>query len=410
MRIQRFLNELCIFKHRASTTENEHRAGDHVYQLMRSIGLVASIEEFKSQKRMAWEMIAILMFFMAEVIFYFSNSSLSVVSGFLGLILFWGYFTTRFKPLSPLFNFSKSRNIIGKINNPDASFKIVFTAHYDTARSGFLWNPKRVASFRFNFLSGFSFIILLFVFVILKPAGIEHSIISLLVILIGGVIIGQILIQLISVFSGKPVNGASDNASGVAAMLDLAAKFKENHLPEIEYWFVATGSEEVGAIGMKDFLKKHKDDFDKENTYFINLDNIGSGNLHYYLGEGMLNFYRFSRELIEAAKKAASLKKFNQVTPAKYRLAYTDAIVPASRGYKSILFLATDDRGMIPNWHWETDTTENIDFKVPKLASNFIQKMVTNLYQILKDKIELNKKDMKQIQERLSSTDEFADY
>ena len=58
-----------------------------------------------------------------------------------------------------------------------------------------------------------------------------------------------------------------------------------------------------------------------------------------------MNFYKFSKSLIEAAEKTSQDKEFNAVTPAKYKLAYTDAIVPASRGYHSILLLATDDNG-----------------------------------------------------------------
>ena len=71
MRIQRFLNELCILKHRASSTENEHRAADHINQFMRSLGLVVSVDEFKSQKRYTWELVTITLFFFIQAVLYF---------------------------------------------------------------------------------------------------------------------------------------------------------------------------------------------------------------------------------------------------------------------------------------------------------------------------------------------------
>ncbi|MDW7681452.1 MAG: M28 family peptidase, partial [bacterium] len=318
MRIQRLINELCIFKHRASATENERRAAQHIYQIMRSLGLVAVIEEFKSQQRMNWELATILSFFLLSAVFYFFAPMVSVILGIVGFLLFWGYFTTSFKPLSLFFRFSKSQNVVGKFPNPDAPFKIVFTAHYDSARSSPLWNPKRVNLFRFNFLAGVGLMLALVFMVALKPFSIEHPILNIAVVALGAFVVGQMVLQLYSGFSGKPVEGASDNASGVAVMLEMAARLKQKTMPLFEFWFVATGSEEVGAIGMKEFLRAHADDFDKETSYFINFDNIGSGTLHYFVGEGMLKLYRFSNDLILAAKKTTQLKKFQPVTSSTY--------------------------------------------------------------------------------------------
>jgi len=405
MRIERFLNELCIFKDRASSTENEHRAAKHIYQIMRSFGLAVSIDEFKSVKRYTWELMLITSFFLIQAVIYFFYPIFSLIFGIVGLILFWGNFTTRFKPLAPLFKFSKSNNVVGKYQNPDATFKVILTAHYDTARSGPMWDPKNVSKFRFNFLLSFYAILVLLIFSTLNILNINNLIFNVIVVLIGIYITGQIIVLLFSGLTGKPVEGASDNASGVAVMLDLAARLKEMSCPEIEFWFVATGSEEVGALGMTDFLKTYSEDIEKDNTYFINFDNIGSGNLHYYVGEGMLNFYKFSRELISAARKTAEQKDFKSVTSSKYKLAYTDSIVPTSRGFKAILFLATDDKDQIPNWHWHTDTLENIDYSVPQLASDFCMKMIGNLQQDFKQILNENKKEMIKLQEEMGDTE-----
>lgn len=401
MRINRIIGELCIFKHRASGSPNERKAAEHIYQFMRNIGLVAKIDEFKSQQRMTGELITIMAFFIAEVALYFFFPIISIIAGLIGLVLFWGYFTRRFKPLAPLFRHSASWNVVGRFNNPNAQFKVIFTAHHDTARSGPLWNPKTVANFRLNFLIGFFILILLQAVAILTLFSFEAFIFKLLMIIIGVYVLGNIAVLLISGLKGELVPGASDNASGVAVMLDVAARLKSLTFPEIEFWFVSTGSEEVGAVGMESFMKTYAEDLARDNSYFINFDNLGKGTPHYFLGEGMLNFYKFSRELIAAAEKASERKEFRMITPAQYRLAYTDAIVPAGKGYPAILLLALDERGLIPNWHWPSDTLENVDMSVPQLTSDFALELVNNLHETLKRQIEKNQKDMSQLQKEL---------
>lgn len=190
-------------------------------------------------------------------------------------------------------------------------------------------------------------------------------------------------------------------------MLDVASRLKVDSFPLIDFWFVSTGSEEVGAVGMSSFLKAYAEDFIKDNTYFINFDNLGKGNPHYFLGEGMLNFYKFSPDLVKAAERTARLKEFKEFRPAKYKVAYTDAIVPACRGYQAILFLALDERGVIPNWHWRTDTIENIDFAVPQLTSDFILEMLNNLSEIFQLKVKKNQEELKKLQQEMLESEEL---
>jgi len=406
MRIKRFIGELCILKHRASSSNNERKAAEHILHFMRNIGLVAKIDEFKSQQRMTGELVTIVSLFLIEVVLYFHFPVLSFLAGLMGLVLFWGYFTTRFKPLAPLIRHSISSNVVGSFINSNAPFKVIFTAHYDTARSGPLWNPKTVANFRLNFLLGFFIVVLLQIIIILKLLSIDVFLLNFVVGLIGIYIIGHITVVLISGLKGELVQGASDNASGVAVMLDLAARLKQLPVPEIEFWFVATGSEEVGVVGMENFMTSYAEDISRDNTYFINFDNVGKGTPHFFVGEGMLNFYKFSDELIHAAEQTSQLKQFSAITPEKYRIGYTDAIVPASRGYHAILFLALDERGLIPNWHWHTDTIENVDMSVPQLTADFAFEMVMELQKNLKQKLEKKQEAIDQLQEEMSELED----
>jgi hypothetical protein len=68
-------------------------------------------------------------------------------------------------------------------------------------------------------------------------------------------------------------NGADDNASGVAVMLDLAGKLKTANLSN-NYLFMAFSGEEMGLLGSNYFTKNATLDLSKAN-YMINMDMVG---------------------------------------------------------------------------------------------------------------------------------------
>ena len=75
--------------------------------------------------------------------------------------------------------------------------------------------------------------------------------------------------------AGKIHNGADDNASGVAGVLELAKYFKSNNIREkYNFLFMCFSGEELGLVGSKKFCEKPTIDLSKVN-YMINLDMIG---------------------------------------------------------------------------------------------------------------------------------------
>ncbi|MDZ4823390.1 MAG: M20/M25/M40 family metallo-hydrolase [Flavobacteriales bacterium] len=70
-------------------------------------------------------------------------------------------------------------------------------------------------------------------------------------------------------------NGADDNASGVAAMLELAERLQTSNAAESNnYLFIAFSGEEKGIIGSKYFCEHPTIDFSKVN-YMLNMDMVG---------------------------------------------------------------------------------------------------------------------------------------
>ena len=69
-------------------------------------------------------------------------------------------------------------------------------------------------------------------------------------------------------------NGADDNASGTAALIELARMLKKSKLKKNNYLFIAFSGEELGLFGSKYFTEHPTMDLTKIN-YMINMDMIG---------------------------------------------------------------------------------------------------------------------------------------
>ena len=69
-------------------------------------------------------------------------------------------------------------------------------------------------------------------------------------------------------------NGADDNASGIAALIELSKLLKKSKLKNNNYLFIAFSGEEMGLYGSKYFTEHATVDITKVN-YMINMDMIG---------------------------------------------------------------------------------------------------------------------------------------
>lgn len=79
-----------------------------------------------------------------------------------------------------------------------------------------------------------------------------------------------------SLWTGKPEihNGADDNASGTATVLELAKILKKSNLKKSNFLFICFSGEELGLFGSKYFTEKPTIPLDNIN-YMINCDMVG---------------------------------------------------------------------------------------------------------------------------------------
>lgn len=156
------------------------------------------------------------------------------------------------------------------------------------------------------------------------------------------------------------IDDESDPGYAASAAARIRRKVTMNvdrELVEKEVWFVATGSEEVGTVGMKAFLSAYGHEL--ADAVIINLDNVGSGAVAYITREGMATRFEADRRLVGATRRAVREADL-PVKGREYRGLSTDATPALARGFRAMSVMAFDINGRLPNWHWTTDTADAV--------------------------------------------------
>ncbi len=154
-----------------------------------------------------------------------------------------------------------------------------------------------------------------------------------------------------------PIGDPEYAANAASRIRKRVSEGSDHSLAEKEVWFIATGAEESGTWGMRAFLEEYADEL--RGAFIINLDNIGAGNLYWITKEGMARRYGSDRRLMSAARKVSRQEEI-LVKGREYRGLSTDATPALARKFKAMSIMAFDINGRLPNWHWHTDTSENV--------------------------------------------------
>jgi len=156
------------------------------------------------------------------------------------------------------------------------------------------------------------------------------------------------------------VPGANDNASGVAAALEIARVMKKNNFaPENKIMFIAFGAEELGLWGSRDFAV-NLDGFSQKIKFMLNNDMIAyepsndpSG---WYVNIiDYDNSHNLRIEAEEICTRYTSLNYRNDNTSS----GRTDSYPFFINGYKALFFFSSKTD---PNYHTLNDLVENCNF------------------------------------------------
>lgn len=157
------------------------------------------------------------------------------------------------------------------------------------------------------------------------------------------------------------VPGANDNLSGVAVILGLASSLRARPVSGVRVMLVSTGSEESFMEGMQAFGRRHFPDLPRESTSFICVDSVGSPTLMELEGEGMLVMRDYPAPLKDLLSRAARDEGVELVRGLRFRNA-TDGLISMKAGYPTVMLGSITAYKAPANYHWPTDTAENVDY------------------------------------------------
>jgi acetylornithine deacetylase/succinyl-diaminopimelate desuccinylase-like protein len=263
----------------------------------------------------------------------------------------------RFTPLSDLLARQPSANVLARVAAVHEARQVVcLCGHLDTTRSGLIFHPRVIRHLSRLLQLPAASGALLAAGPLLRhlPGGKTLQIPG-----IAGMVTSLALL-VERELRGQDVAGANDNASGAAVAAQLVAECAASPLERTEVRLLVTGCEESGVLGAQAYARRHDE---AAWTTFLNFDTVGGdAPLTYILREGSAAATRpASALLVELAQATARRRPDLGLRPAETTPGLpTDATVFRAHGWEAITFLAQSAEGGAPNYHWPTDTYENV--------------------------------------------------
>ena len=159
----------------------------------------------------------------------------------------------------------------------------------------------------------------------------------------------------------RVVDGANDNLSGVAALLSLARALAADRPENTRVILLFPGSEEGFQEGMYAWWQRHRHELPRESTLFVNHETVGSPHLALLEGEGMLGITDYPADFKRLLQEIADDLGIFMYRELRTRNA-SDSLIPLRAGYKCALFVSCDDLKAPTNYHWYTDTADNLSY------------------------------------------------
>lgn len=247
---------------------------------------------------------------------------------------------------------------------------LVLVAHHDAAHTGLVWHPiASAANRRRSARSDRAFPSHAAPLIGLAAAATGYRYLQMparLLLAIGTLLSGQAALS-------PTAPGANDNATGVAAVLELARRLKERPLPGVDVVIVSPGGEEAGSVGMRAWMRGSGRSLERRSTLVVNLDAIGSGD-HLVVSrrEGLTGWFRSADvDHSQRGARVAGLPAPRVVTFPNV----TDAFVARRAGLRAVSILSYDD-GWIANLHLPSDTAANVGWPTVDEAIALTEGMV----------------------------------
>ncbi len=175
------------------------------------------------------------------------------------------------------------------------------------------------------------------------------------------------------------VPGANDNLSAVAVLVALAEALAERPVQGVRVLLASCGAEEVLQGGVYAFCERHLAPLDRERTWMLNLDTLGSPGLVLLEGEGpivMEDFFdRTWRDLIAgvAERERIPIRRGMRARTS------TDSVVPSRMGIPTACVVSINRYKGLANYHQMGDTPEKVSYPTVACAADLAEAMAREL-------------------------------
>jgi hypothetical protein len=247
---------------------------------------------------------------------------------------------------------TEGTTLIARAGDPHAPATVVLVAHLDTARTGFVWDPRVTTPGATRRRATQT------VPPYLAPAAAG----ALLAALpwrrarrLGRAILAVGIAAELDVARSPHVPGASDNATGVAAAMALVA----DPPPGVRVVGVFCGCEESGMAGMRDWLAYEGRALAPDLV--LGLDTLGAGTPIVLRAEATLLRHRYAEDDLALADEGAA--RAGVPAPQRWQIGgWTDAVLARFAGLPTISLLSIGPDGAFTNYHRLIDTAERVDW------------------------------------------------
>jgi hypothetical protein len=277
-------------------------------------------------------------------------------------------FSGRWLGLRRVLPSSEGTNVLARVPaRSERRRTLVLVAHHDAAHTGLMWDP-RLATFAARraadtaTIPSFTTLPSLALAAVAAGSLAPRTRAGRRARAGGGALLALGLALAADVARGPTVPGASDNASGVAAVLWLVERFARDPLHATEVVVVLPGAEEPGMGGMAAWLRAEGRALDPATTLVLSLDTLGAGMPIVVRGEGPPRTVRYRAEDLAWADRGAA--RVGLEPPRRWRIGgYTDAALPLLAGLPTISLLSVDPgTGLFSDYHLPSDVPENVDW------------------------------------------------
>lgn len=263
---------------------------------------------------------------------------------------------------------SEGANAVARIPARGATRRTaIIVAHIDAAKTGLAWSPRATAlggarNLRTHSAPPVMALHALGLVLAALAALIPERIAARRVLSIPAALLNGAAIALnIDIARSPVVPGANDNATGVAAAIDLTRAIAADPLEHVEVIVALVGGEESGMGGFHSLLEEDLL-LDPAHTFVLGLDTLGSGTPILADAEGAVATHRYRPADLELADEGAALA--GEPAPERWRIgAWTDPLLALNRGVPAISLLSMGPDGHYTHYHHPTDLPEHVDFR-----------------------------------------------